>query len=226
MSEIPNNGKSIPLTQALENSLAKQILSDDKVAHLLALQKAQISPPQEPTVVAGRQRNKVNALATWGAAACLLLAVVLGFNQWYVRDYSDLIAQEVVKNHIKLKPLEVTGTDLTAVSEYFTELDFWISEPSDTVAAIAGKALLGGRYCSIRGVTAAQLRYQLASPVNGSNTIKQSANLGTLYQAPFNRQVHGRIPLISHGAKVVEYNGFHVSLWREHGVLFVFVRGA
>ena len=82
--------------------------------------------------------------------------------QWY-RAGSDnrllvAIAAEVAANHLKLEPLQVEGAELAPVLAYFTELDF---QPVTGPRPVArGATLLGGRYCTIQGVTAAQLRYR------------------------------------------------------------------
>ncbi|MFT4799487.1 MAG: hypothetical protein ACI9B8_002041 [Sulfitobacter sp.] len=67
----------------------------------------------------------------------------------------QLIAAEVAKNHINMKPLEVQTGKLNELKDYFTELDF---SPVQSSHFSAGQ-LIGARYCSVQGVTAAQLRY-------------------------------------------------------------------
>ena len=105
--------------------------------------------------------------ASWLLAGGLFAAVLTLISffytaQWY-RAGSDnrllvAIAAEVAANHLKLEPLQVEGAELAPVLAYFTELDF---QPVTGPRPVArGATLLGGRYCTIQGVTAAQLRYR------------------------------------------------------------------
>ena len=127
-----------------------------------------------------------------------------------LRPVAERIAQEVASNHLKLKPLEVQAADMDAIRTYFGELDF-VPVDSELLAS-AEAELIGGRYCSIQGVTAAQLR------VRG----REGEGLSTLYQAPYQPDRHGDLPRLGQGETPLTLwaQGLPVRIWVEKGVLF------
>ena len=154
------------------------------------------------------------------AAALFLFLLIPGLTWWSSfpdREGMDLpgrVADEVAANHLELKPLEVETREIAGIRDYFAQLDFL---PVDTrLPAIAGLELLGGRYCSIQGMTAAQLR--LRSP--------GGAPLQTLYQVRYDPQRQGVIPRLGKGEPPLEIDarGLEVRLWMERGILFALVR--
>ena len=95
---------------------------------------------------------------------------------------------------------------LAALLPYFSELGF---EPQTDTVPGGGAALLGGRYCSILGNKAAQLRFTQA---------------GTGYQTVF--QVPD-IPGLERPVPFTTSHGEHrVRVWREAGLLKVRVSPA
>jgi len=103
----------------------------------------------------------------------------------------------------------------------FICLDFLPIQSSLLPAQLSGlnSILLGGRYCSIKGETAAQLRYQSSANAN----LTQSAS--TLFQVPFELDMHGEIPNIAEGKpELLQVKGLDVSLWVERGLLMVLVQ--
>lgn len=120
------------------------------------------------------------------------------------------IAAEVAANHVKLKPLEVEASELDVVLGYFDRLDFQLVA-SPRIAGGAGDRLLGGRYCTIQGIDAAQLRVASADGV-----------LSTWYEATLPPGQLDRIPSLEQGdtVAVVDIKGLQVRLWREHGIVF------
>lgn len=120
------------------------------------------------------------------------------------------IGNEVAKNHIKLKPLEVTSTQLNIVRSYFKELDF-LPIASKNINFDTQK-LLGGRYCSIQGITAAQLRLKN----------DKTGNIQSFYQTSYDPALFKGIPNISAGEQpiTVHSKGISVEIWVEKGLLF------
>jgi hypothetical protein len=125
------------------------------------------------------------------------------------------IADEVTKNHVKLKPLEVISPDFNTVRDYFTQLDF--SPQTSRQFASTARVMAGGRYCSIQSESAAQLRYQ-------SSTEQWS----TLYQAQYSEAVFGRLPHVEQGQAPIETysRGLKVNIWVERQLLMVSVEEA
>ncbi len=120
------------------------------------------------------------------------------------------IGNEVANNHIKLKPLEVTSTQLNIVRSYFKELDF-LPITSKNINFDTQK-LLGGRYCSIQGITAAQLRLKN----------DKTGNIQSFYQTSYDPVIFKGIPNISAGEQpiTVHSKGVSVDIWVEKGLLF------
>ena len=200
------------MKDAAKQYLERPTLSDEAYEHLL---KTVDEFDSEVT----KSEDSIGFL--WGMIASVFLVGLLSFmlgKQFYQADNSiDLIVAEVVKNHGKLKPLETKGANFTSVTRYFDQLEFLpkLSElPSANV--LLGSSLLGGRYCSIQGYTAAQLRMK-----------NKSGGFTTLFQTQ-DSEDFTMIPNIDLGLEPVKHykNGYQVSLWRESGLLMVLVEPA
>jgi hypothetical protein len=156
----------------------------------------------------------MSPLIGWSAAAAIaaLLAVILLFPPGRLEDIPTLerIALEVARNHIKLKPLDVETGSMEGIRRYFTDLDFVPVE--SRLLAGNNLELLGGRYCSVQSVPAAQLR--VLAP--------DSNSLQTLYQSEYHRDVFGPLPVLENGDVPVTVNvkGITVRIWVESGLLF------
>lgn len=148
------------------------------------------------------------ALAAMVFVAAVTAIMVMQIPGKNIADMPQLIAKEVVKNHLKLKPMEVTTSTIGEVRGYFSRLDFLPVESQ--LLAPAGLQLIGGRYCSIQGITAAQLR------------MKQGESLQTLYQAEYIPDVFGDLPFIDKGEEplTVYSRGVKVKIWVEKDILF------
>ena len=72
--------------------------------------------------------------------------------------------------------------------------------------------LLGGRYCSIQGVTAAQLRMKQG----------ESEDVQIVYQAPYDKELFKDLPNLQEGHEPVRHyvNGVVVDVWVENGILY------
>lgn len=157
-----------------------------------------------------RSRSRLlDSRVKWaGFAASLLLFIGVILSQ-ASSNLPLAIANEVAMNHIKMKPLEVKSQNLPALRSYFTELDFSVSGSKEF--RLPQSRLLGGRYCSILGVSAAQIRYR------GSD----SDNKVTLYQVGYDKELYGELPNVEKGdvPKVMFVKGVKVRLWVEKGLL-------
>ncbi|WP_341503423.1 hypothetical protein [Gallaecimonas sp. GXIMD4217] len=185
-----------PLKEAVRQHLDGQQLSQAQLARLMALQ--------------GRRR-----LRLWGAlAAGLALVALLLLRQGDQEPQAVwAIAQEVARNHIKMKPLEVESGELVDLQRYFTELAF---SPVQSQRFEGRGPLLGGRYCSIQGEDAAQLRF-----------LNDGGRLITLYQAPFDPAKHQALPRAELGEAPLERyaDGVRVRIWVEKDLLMVSAEG-
>lgn len=159
------------------------------------------------------QKSSRAGLRKYNMLAAMLLVVMIFSVIWNSLNRIntvELIAEEVAYNHLKMKPMEVHGNSLSDMREYFSELEFNLS-PSK-FAAQNGLKLIGGRYCSIQGESAAQLRLQDTT----------TGDIQMIYQAPYNKDVFRKLPKADDVQQPHRYliNGIEVEVWAENGVLF------
>jgi len=142
------------------------------------------------------------------------------------KGIANKIAEEVALNHLTLKPLDKESPIVAELQNYFTQLEFspFESKHALTLAALSGKHLLGGRYCSIQGVTALQLRY--ANTYSSNITLSESSKgAATLYQVNYESSIHGAIPNIENNEAPIQINqrGLNIQIWLEKGLLMALV---
>jgi hypothetical protein len=196
------------LKQVIREHSEQHVLSSHQLKRLEVLMTANTPQP------AGRH-HRARSVFNWSAAAAIaaLLAVIALLPSWPPLEefpMTERIALEVAHNHIKLKPLDVETDSMDGIRHYFTELEFVPAE--STLLANADLKLLGGRYCSIQSVPAAQLR--ITSP--------DGDHLQTLYQTEYRKDVFGTLPVLENGDAPVTVNvkGITVRIWVEKGLLF------
>lgn len=214
-----------PIKDCIVSTFSSVELHPDQLAKLRALERVNNDHDViSETPVSGRSATQAHVvieaqplLPRWSwlvsVWAVLFTAVVMwnNFSDSKAQRSYQSIAEEVVNSHLKLKPLDVINMDFKQVSGFFSKVDFLpiqsIGFPSE------GKMLMGGRYCSIQSVSAAQLRFNTEHGV------------ATLYQAPFNVARHYHAPDILQGEPpvILLERGLKVSIWKEKGLLLVSV---
>lgn len=168
----------------------------------------------------GKQRRHSRDKPRAALAAALVFVALAPILAWLSlsgpsdRDLRRRVAEEVAANHLKLKPMEVRTGDISGIRGYFSQLDFLPLQTA--LPAVGSLEMLGGRYCSVQGVTAAQLRLQAS----------EGEPLQTLYQAAYDPGRFGPLPDIGAAEVPVEMGarGLSVSLWVEKGLLFALIR--
>ena len=195
-----------PLKHAVHEHFDRQLLSTAQLERLESLM--QLNQPKAGT------RHMPWRLTGWlvAAAAVAILAVIALFPPGLLNEVpvTERIALEVARNHIMPKPLDIKTDSMNVIRSYFTNLEFMPVESS--LLGSNKLTMLGGRYCSIQSLPAAQLR--MSQP--GRNGVQ------TLYQTEYRRDVFGRLPMLEKGeAPVTEYvKGITVRIWVEKGLLF------
>lgn len=196
-----------PLKQSIQAKMSQHTLSTKQLAQLQQrIQSSEIKP-----VTNHLSRFKlVGLLATVFFIALFTAMLLPRMDVVEKQSMVQLIASEVVKNHLNLKPLEVHTNNIDGLIHYFTQLDFLL-RPSREVTNFRD-SLLGGRYCSLQGITAAQLRLKT----------QNSRKANTLYQTEYRKAVFGPLPDIDQNQKplVAWAKGIKVRIWVEKGVLF------
>ncbi|MFK7827117.1 MAG: hypothetical protein AB8G05_23440 [Oligoflexales bacterium] len=135
--------------------------------------------------------------------ASMLFSFIFNINQ---EPLALRIAKEVSYSHNKQIPSEILNDDYTLVGKSLNRLDFAIKVSS----RIGEKyALVGGRYCSIQGQIAAQLKLQ---PENNTADL-------TLFQfkVPDSFQ-------LSEDIHTEQVDGVEVKIWKEGAIGFALAK--
>lgn len=195
------------LKQVVRKHIESRSLSDKQLTSLLNMQKKDVKKVKQGFKLPER----------WVAmAAVFFIAMgnVLYFSLSVDMPLEQRIGSEVAKNHINLKPLEITTSSLSAIRGFLTKLDFMPVES----ALLKGstKSLIGGRYCSIQGITAAQLRLK----------DNETGQVQSLYQTVYDKKVFYDLPVLKEKQKpiTVYSKGLAVDIWVEKGILFALTR--
>lgn len=156
---------------------------------------------------AATDRGGRRAWRVLAAAAALLVITGMSIAWWTLADRSRLagrVALEIALNHEKTLDLDFVVHDYDVLGRAMDKLDFALAEPQETPAALA---LVGGRYCSIQGQLAAQLRLE-----------RKDGGRATLYQTKLAPS------LAALGARTIERDAVSVRLWSEGDVFFALAR--
>ena len=195
------------LKNVVNEFVEKQSLSKKQLNSLLKLQQNK----SEKTSMASN--NKIR----WAAIAAVLF-ITFG-NVLYFSMLSDIplaqrIGTEVAKNHINLKPLEIQTSSIKDIRTFLSKLDFIPIE--SVLLKESSKSLIGGRYCSIQGVRAAQLRLKDST----------TGQIQSLYETVYDPNVFSNLPELKEGQKpiTVYSKGLAVDIWVEKGLLFALTR--
>ncbi len=198
------------LNEGVNDLLNDFTLSDEQLLSFAQLEKDCLQEGQYPN-------NKYKTKKWFSLVASFLIAALVFTGLIYKEaDTNQVlyeIAAEVSYNHLNLKPLEVASNNFLQVTGYFKRLDF---NPliSSQVSALAGD-LIGGRYCSIKGNIAAQLRMQ-----------DKLGRMSTLFESRYNKDDFKMLPVLEKGESPVSLHvdGQQVSMWIEKGVVMALVR--
>lgn len=200
--------KKNTLKDSVNEKLQEHALSGSQMLTLKALQQRQDTSDNGKTQNRGRCH-------TVGFGLAASLAIVLSLI-WLLQPQSvtllpvEEIALEVAGNHLSQKPLEIESSTLPPIRDYFNKLDFM--PINSEYLADKGLVLLGGRYCSLQGINAAQLRFSPA----GENSSQ------TLYQVGYDPATFESLPKYDLGeTPVTTYaKGVKVTIWVEKGLVF------
>ena len=209
----------ISLRDAARKQTESVELNPEQLDHLLrmqheAMEKAGSAPksaisPAHPG--AFTQRSRLALVGGFSALVGVMLAMLV---QWQGASMGSnpmiaRIADEVARNHLALKPMEMTSGSLQDIRGYFKKLDF-LPRQTRLLAGFDTRTL-GGRYCSIGGGIAVQLRVQEAG-----------GELRTLYQVRHDPKRFGTLPDIGKGKTPARAaaRGVAVKVWVENGLLF------
>jgi len=175
-------------------------LSEEQLQKLAAMQESAGISQQEEGVSTVRKQRLPNGWLRIMAAASIVLALALIF-VINPDSVTERVAQEVAMNHNKALTVEYPTNSYEVLSKQMDKLDFTLRVPSEAVQQ--GLALVGGRYCSIQGQLAAQIKLS-----------DSDGRIYTLYQT------HSGEQLKSINAGQLQLDHVDIQLWEEQGLLF------
>jgi len=117
--------------------------------------------------------------------------------------FERAVCAEVVMNYEKHSPMQVLSSHYSDVQAALNRLDFSIMPANSRI--LEAYRLVGGRYCSIQGVPAAQLRVQDIRS-GQERTLYAVKAVGTLQDV---------------NSTIDHMDGVRVEVWRHDNVLFV-----
>lgn len=130
-----------------------------------------------------------------------LAAIIAFFFLRPMRDVTQQVAKEIVLNHNKRLALEFLSETYVDLGDQMSKLDFSLVR-SKKIDAQSFR-VIGGRYCSIQGDLAAQIKLQ-----------DEAGRIYTLYQTALTED------LLKLEVGERQQDGLKVKLWREAGLLF------
>ena len=135
-------------------------------------------------------------------------AAVVFVAAWWMQPPRDLvtlsrIGSEIAYNHNKQMNPEITSGNYSDVSNFLKKLEFTLIQSEKFKPGVW--KLIGGRYCSLSGRVAAQLKMEHVP----------SGEIYTFYQAPVPDRVSAEVVA---GGEVYK-SGSHIDVWLEKGLL-------
>lgn len=195
------------LKNVMRQQIEKPSLSAMQLESLMLLQKGETK----------KTRQNYSRKYRWVAVAAVFL-IVMG-NLFYINMLPELplnqrIGSEVAKNHLNLRPLEIKTSSIQEIRGFLTKLGF--SPVESVLLKGTSKSLIGGRYCSIQGVRAAQLRLKDS----------ETGEIQSLYQTVYDKNIFYDLPELKENQKpiTVYSKGLAVDIWVEKGLLFALTK--
>lgn len=161
-----------------------------------------------------KKQNTVKRFATPALAAslcCIILSAAFWWSNPGVNEqqFRARIVNEVLTNHFAIKPLDLKSQSLQHIAGHFKRLDFVPYLSSQLNQKLNP---MGGRYCTLQGNIALQVRLTDAA---GDSV--------TYYQARYQSEHYGPLPDADHNEApyVVLQRGIEISMWQEKGTINV-----
>ncbi len=184
------------LDSAIKDYYGNQTLSDETIDTILESAGAQETAGTPP-----RSSERV-WYARLAAMAALLVFGFGIFHVWFLeRDLTDRVLGEIAMNHLKELSVEIASADYAIVQDGLDQLDVSILPPEQMRQRFE---LIGGRYCSIEGGLAAQLKLRE----------RESGQVQTLYATRMTNALEGIAPQES------LHDDVRITLWSEGEVFF------
>jgi len=161
-------------------------LSEDQFKKLEILQKS----------------NKWVISLKWSSPIIAVSLILILLTLFPRQNNLQKIALEVIYNHNKNLPSEFLVNKITGLNSRLLKLGFAIKETS----SIEQYSVVGGRYCSIQGSTAAQIK------------LRKNKEHATLYISNFSNIDKNKLPFF------LSEDGVQVKVWIENNLLYAIAR--
>ncbi len=170
------------IKQLLKSHYSEQQLRPEQLDQLLALQSSLSTTPDEADSASAERLSLTGPRGL--AAACVLILTVGLWSLSLAPNSNRAIVEEIASNHLQPLQLDVGSSSLAEVNRQLKHLSFSLVESArlDT----STWELIGGRYCTIQGQLAAQLKllnkqnhkivtlYQSALPQSSNNPLEDT----------------------------------------------------
>ncbi len=167
--------------------------------------RQRLSPERIATIVHNAPPRRRFPWPKLAAVACLVALAVGLHLHIHQRNFTDLVLTEIALYHREQLAPDVYADDYQALKAALDRVDFALNPP---LAIRDRYQLVGGRYCSLLGHLAVQIK--LRDPDSGG--------LHTLYTTALTE----RLAKVSN--QDIRRDGVHIALWKERGVLFALAR--
>ncbi len=147
----------------------------------------------------GKQRYRIRKLYQVAAIFIFAIGTFVGVNQYQYQSLLDATVAQIRMNHLKGEKPEIISDDYREVSEHLNKLAFAVTPSPE----LKDYELMGGLYCSVQGIKAAQLK--LLSSSNDTATLYVCENKGVLKKLSEESETR---------------DGVKISVWQE-GDLFM-----
>lgn len=164
-------------------------LSDDRISSIL---------------FAGKRAHQKRNRLSWGLlAAVLILALMPIFmiQNHGVQTFRSEAIEEVAYNHLKREQPKFYSSSYETISQNLEKLSFQLKRPT----FLDGYTLVGGKYCSVQGVKAAQLK-----------VFDGSGDSGTIYVVPA-KEKFSKLR-----GSYQSSEGVNIEFHQEHNLLWIY----
>lgn len=190
------------LDKPIRQHFMSQQLNPDQVSRILD------TVPDSHSSADKHAPSTVARILQWSMAAAVLLAVSVGVHTiGTTSERTEIALREAAMNHATKLNLEFVSEEITELDRDMNQLPFVVSMPGHLDEQFA---LLGARYCSMRGNLAAHLK------LVDRGTDKHVS----LFMTPMVDEFK-RISAERHGVQ-----GVDVQLWHESGMFYALAEAA
>ena len=155
------------------------------------------------------RRTKQSIIKSSVASIFLVVVVLLALPIWVSQPLIQKISEEMTFNHLKSYEPEYFGEHISEVTANMSKLNFAAVWPEKLNPDLW--SILGGRYCSVQGQVALQVKVKN----------RDTGEVSSLYQSALPKSLKFKD---QQKEAVYLSGGYQVDLWREQGNLMGLVR--